>query len=84
MTFLQGLGNNNAAAKRHAPITFEAAEGGKAKKKRESNQPSQGSSDQRFYKAPSGKFSGKVTNYSNNSRNRNNRNQGKNKNFRKY
>lgn len=80
------------ANKRHAPITFDS-DGGKAKKKRDSNSGGgggggggQGSSEQRFYKTPSGKYSGKVSNYSNNSRQRNNNrnNQGKNKNFRKY
>lgn len=73
------------AGKRHAPITFGAAgNGSQAKKKREANSPAQGSSEQRLYKTPSGKYSGKVSNYSpNNSRQRKNRNnQGKNRNFR--
>lgn len=86
---MQGPGNV-VAAKRHAPITFD--DDNKTKKKQRDSKGSgqsdgagAGGGEQRFYKAPSGKFSGKVKNYSNNSRKRNNRNnQGKNRNFRKY
>lgn len=85
------------AGKRHAPITFQADDDAKRQKKnagggKNASSSPTSSSEQRLYKTPSGKFSGKVSNYSSNSKARNNnrngnsysRNQGKNKSFRKY
>lgn len=86
---------DKAGGKRHAPITFQSEADNNAKRLKKGKNVSASptsSSEQRLYKAPSGKFSGKVSNYSNNSKSRNNnrngnnyhRNQGKNRNFRKY
>lgn len=81
------------SGKRHVPITFQSDGNNDVKRKKIGASPTS-SSEQRFYKTPSGKFSGKVTNYSSNLKSRNNNrngnnfrqrnNQGKNRNFRKY
>lgn len=78
------------ANKRHAPITFQSDAAAKRQRIGGKNTTPTSSSEQRLYKAPSGKFSGKVNN--NRPRHSNNRNgnsfrqrnnQG-NRNFRKY
>lgn len=75
-------------SKRHAPITFGSKNG--TGDKTDDAKRSKNGSEQRVYTPPSGKYSGKVQNYSNNSnRNRSNQsrrggNQGKSRNFRRY
>lgn len=80
-----------ATTKRHAPITFTSQTGKDSDVRQDdAAKKSKGNSDQKVYTPPSGKYSGKVQNYSNNRNNRNNsRNTGgfrgnKSKNFRRY
>lgn len=86
----------DAGNKRHAPITFKSDANNDAKRKKlgakSTTSPTSSSEQRQLYKTPSGKFSGKVTNYSNRNNNRNGnggyrqRNGGpnKNRNFRRY
>lgn len=72
---------DKSPTKRHAPITFGAEENGKAQDTKGAKS-ARNSTDGKVYSPPSGKYSGKVQNYTNSSKNngggRNNSNRSRN------